>query len=252
MTEPVDPYKQAAIELETLPGGGPASVEKMVVQAGLEPHTFKVMQALMFGAYQELSDAIRQRDALLAEKPQWAPESDCCVFLGRLDATDLYWCWQGGWPTFIERYGNHGSEYRSMPWQALRQFEDRKDQPAVRGCWEAYERAKARNLPLDILPTKEEMDKLRAELADLRRDREAWDAVLKHGIRFDKTINKKWIAMWGHDEMHADPLETAVAVDPRDAVLALAKKLAAIHNPRKDKHDADSISGSPAAERSSE
>lgn len=68
---------------------------------------------------------------------------------------------------------------------------------------------------------KANLDAKNAEIASLRKDREAWEAVRKHGIRLTQYfthLRTTWVATNGsrYSNHHADP---------RDAVLALAKEL---------------------------
>lgn len=40
-------------------------------------------------------------------------DCDICQFLGTHEEYDLYYCWQGGDPTVVCRYGDDGPEYES-------------------------------------------------------------------------------------------------------------------------------------------
>lgn len=51
------------------------------------------------------------------QQPRHPHDCDCCTFLGHYGEHDLYFCPQGGHPTVIARFGEHG-DYLSGLWAA--------------------------------------------------------------------------------------------------------------------------------------
>jgi hypothetical protein len=48
------------------------------------------------------------------DDPLWTHDCSSCVYLGKFQLYDLYFCNQmGNWPTVIARYGNNGWDYFS-------------------------------------------------------------------------------------------------------------------------------------------
>lgn len=45
--------------------------------------------------------------------PQFEHDCTRCIFLGRWETYDLYFCPQGPFPTVIARFGNDGPQYAS-------------------------------------------------------------------------------------------------------------------------------------------
>lgn len=47
------------------------------------------------------------------EKPKFKHDCEDCVFMGRHNDHDLYYCAQSSIPTVVARYGSDGPEYKS-------------------------------------------------------------------------------------------------------------------------------------------